>query len=133
MIFTSEMNRKHFKNPYKFAHWWKMEVKYLDILVRLQTSWFLSVSLCFVSILVGLFLTLLCWLVTVAAKVQFCLFPESCEPSSVCQEARSSHDESPVDTIPGSRPNEVPSYAPINLIPIYLQNCALLCHLCLFC
>lgn len=68
-----------------------------------------------------------------AAEGRFCLCPESCEPSSVCQQGFSSHDGSPVDTIPGSRPNGVPSYPLINLIPINLRDCALLCHLCLFC
>ena len=44
----------------------------------------------------------------------------------MCQQGFSSHDGSPMDTIPGSRPNGVPSSALINLIPINLQDCSAL-------
>lgn len=74
-----------------------------------------------------------CWSVTVALEPRWSLCPESCEASSVCQRGLGSHDGSPVDTMPGSRPDGVPSSTLINLIPINLRDRALLCHLRLFC
>lgn len=101
--------------------------------IRQMRCFSLPATLAALVFLWGRFPARPCWSVTVALEPRWSLCPESCEASSVCQRGLGSHDGSPVDTMPGSRPDGVPSSTLINLIPINLRDRALLCHLRLFC